>query len=241
MRLEVSQPILTNEDLERIRTIGKVSENPFRTATIDITYDVANGPEYMEAALDSVCGLAERAVKDGYNIIILSDRAVSGERVPIAGPSRHLGHASLSDPQGACAPRWAWWLNRASPAKCTSSARWRAMARKRSTPISRLKRWKAWFPSWKKKSPPYEAVKRYIKAVDKGIMKVMSKMGISTYQSYCGAQIFDAIGLSTEFVDKYFTGTATQIEGVGLAEIAEEAFRRHEDAFGTNPVSEDLA
>ena len=83
---------------------------------------------------------------------------------------------------------------------------------------------------------PYEAVKRYIKAVDKGIMKVMSKMGISTYQSYCGAQIFDAIGLSTEFVDKYFTGTATQIEGVGLAEIAEEAFRRHEDAFGINPV-----
>ena len=61
-------------------------------------------------------------------------------------------------------------------------------------------------------------------------------MGISTYQSYCGAQIFDAIGLSTEFVDKYFTGTATQIEGVGLAEIAEEAFRRHEDAFGINPV-----
>jgi glutamate synthase (NADPH/NADH) large chain len=83
MRLEVSQPILTNEDLERIRTIGKVSENPFRTATIDITYDVANGLEYMEAALDSVCRLAERAVRDGYNIIILSDRAVSGERVPL--------------------------------------------------------------------------------------------------------------------------------------------------------------
>ena len=80
------------------------------------------------------------------------------------------------------------------------------------------------------------AVKRYIKAVDKGILKVMSKMGISTYQSYCGAQIFDAIGLSTEFVRKYFTGTATQVEGVGLAEIAEESFRRHEDAFGLNPV-----
>ncbi len=82
----------------------------------------------------------------------------------------------------------------------------------------------------------YEAAKRYIKAIDKGILKVMSKMGISTYQSYCGAQIFDAVGLSTDFVRKYFTGTATQIEGVGLGEIADETFQRHEDAFGENPV-----
>ena len=91
-------------------------------------------------------------------------------------------------------------------------------------------------PTLEEKVSAYEAVKRYIKAVDKGLLKVMSKMGISTYQSYCGAQIFDAVGLSTEFVRKYFTGTATQIEGVGLAEIAEESFRRHEDAFGRNPV-----
>ena len=77
------QPILTNEELERIRTIGVVKDNPFRTVTIDVTYDVANGPEYMEAALEAICAGAERAVKDGYNIIILSDRAVSAERVPI--------------------------------------------------------------------------------------------------------------------------------------------------------------
>ena len=78
--------------------------------------------------------------------------------------------------------------------------------------------------------------KNYIKAVGKGIMKVMSKMGISTYQSYCGAQIFDAVGLSTEFIEKYFTGTATTIEGVGLSEIAEESVRRHRDAYGDNPI-----
>ncbi len=83
MRLEVSQPILTNEELERIRNIGEVRENPFRTVTIDVTYDVANGADYMEAALDAVGAQAERAVKDGYNIIILSDRAVSAERVAI--------------------------------------------------------------------------------------------------------------------------------------------------------------
>ena len=81
-----------------------------------------------------------------------------------------------------------------------------------------------------------EIVKRYIKSIDKGLLKVMSKMGISTYQSYCGAQIFDAVGLKSDFVAKYFTGTATRIEGVGLAEIAEEAVRRHRDAFSDAPI-----
>jgi glutamate synthase (NADPH/NADH) large chain len=99
MRLEVAQPILTNEELERIRTIGIVKENPFRTVTIDITYDVANGPEFMEAALEAICTGAERAVQDGYNIIILSDRAVSAEKVPI-------GNASSSDPQRFAHLRW---------------------------------------------------------------------------------------------------------------------------------------
>jgi glutamate synthase (NADPH) large chain len=82
----------------------------------------------------------------------------------------------------------------------------------------------------------YDMQKNYIKAVGKGILKVMSKMGISTYQSYCGAQIFDAVGLSSEFVEKYFTGTATPIEGIGLKEIAEECVRRHRDAYGNSLV-----
>jgi glutamate synthase (NADPH/NADH) large chain len=82
----------------------------------------------------------------------------------------------------------------------------------------------------------YEVQKNYIKAVGKGILKVMSKMGISTYQSYCGAQIFDAVGLSSEFIAKYFTGTATTIEGVGLAQVAEETVRRHAAAYGDNPI-----
>jgi glutamate synthase (NADPH/NADH) large chain len=80
-----------------------------------------------------------------------------------------------------------------------------------------------------------EAANRYIKAINKGLLKVMSKMGISTYQSYCGAQIFDAVGLSTKFVEKYFTGTHTQIEGVGLSEVARETFERHRLAFGDSP------
>ena len=81
-----------------------------------------------------------------------------------------------------------------------------------------------------------ETEKRYIKAICKGLYKVMSKMGISTYQSYCGAQIFEAVGLQRDFVDKYFTGTASNIEGIGLFEVAEEAARLHRAAFGDDPL-----
>ena len=80
------------------------------------------------------------------------------------------------------------------------------------------------------------SVKRYIKSIGKGLLKVMSKMGISTYQSYCGAQIFDAVGLKSDFVDRDFFGTATTIEGIGMDEVAEETVRRHRDAFGDAPI-----
>src|ERR1700757_800193 len=85
----------------------------------------------------------------------------------------------------------------------------------------------------------YEACKRYIKAIDKGLLKVMSKMGISTYQSYCGAQIFEAVGLSQKFVDRYFTGTPTPVEGIGLREVAEEAVRLHRLAYSDAPLYRD--
>src|SRR5690606_25934570 len=85
-----------------------------------------------------------------------------------------------------------------------------------------------------------EIVYRYIKAIGKGILKVTAKMGISTYQSYCGAQIFDAVGLSSDFVDKYFTGTATTIERIGLREVAEETVRRHAAANGDHPNHENM-
>ncbi|HBK06344.1 MAG TPA: glutamate synthase subunit alpha, partial [Acetobacteraceae bacterium] len=88
----------------------------------------------------------------------------------------------------------------------------------------------------KMKKTAAEVKKNYLKAVGKGIMKVMSKMGISTYQSYCGAQIFDAVGLSSAFVERCFTGTATTIEGVGFAEVAQEAVARHAAAYGDNPI-----
>jgi glutamate synthase (NADPH/NADH) large chain len=235
MRLEVAQPILTNEDLERIRTIGSVSENPFRSATIDITYDVANGAEYMDAALDSVCALAERAVHDGYNIVILSDRAVSAERIPIpallatSATHHHLIRKGLRTLVGLV-------VESGEPREVHQFCTLAGYGAEAINPYLAFETLEGMLGTLEEEVTPYEAVKRYIKAIDKGILKVMSKMGISTYQSYCGAQIFDAVGLSSDFVRRYFTGTATQIEGVGLKEIAAETLRRHQDAFGINPV-----
>jgi glutamate synthase (NADPH) large chain len=235
MRLEVAQPILTNDDLERIRNIGAVSENPFRTATLDITYDVANGADYMEAALDSVCALAERAVKDGYNIIILSDRAVSAERVPVpallatSAVHHDLIRKGLRTAVGLV-------VESGEPREVHQFCTLAGYGAEAINPYLAFETLEAMLPDLDEEVSAYEAEKRYIKAIDKGILKVMSKMGISTYQSYCGAQIFDAVGLTSSFVKKYFTGTATQIEGIGLKEIADETFRRHEAAFGPSPV-----
>ncbi|HEY7765431.1 MAG TPA: glutamate synthase large subunit [Aestuariivirgaceae bacterium] len=235
MRLEVPQPILTNEELERIRSIGVVKDNPFRTVTIDITYDVANGPEYMEAALEAICAGAERAVKDGYNIIILSDRAVSAEKVPIpallatSATHHHLIRRGLRTSVGLV-------VESGEPREVHQFCALAGYGAEAVNPYLAFETLEDLLPELDEAITREELYKRYIKAVDKGILKVMSKMGISTYQSYCGAQIFDAVGLRSDFVVKYFTGTASPIEGVGLNEIAEEAFRRHEMAFGENPI-----
>ena len=235
MRLEVAQPILTNEELERIRNIGDVRDNPFRTVTIDVTYDVANGADYMEAALDAVCAQAERAVRDGYNIIILSDRAVSAERVPIpallacSATHHHLIRKGLRTSVGLV-------VESGEPREIHQFCALAGYGAEAINPYLAFETMEAMLPALDEKVSAYEAVKRYIKAIDKGILKVMSKMGISTYQSYCGAQIFDAVGLSSDFVKKYFTGTATTVEGIGLEQVAEETFTRHAGAFGLNPV-----
>ena len=235
MRLEVSQPILTNEELERIRTIGGVADNPFRTVTIDITYDVANGADYMDAALEAICAGAGRAVRDGYNIIILSDRSVSAERVPIpallatSATHHHLIRRGLRTSVGLV-------VESGEPREVHQFCTLAGYGAEAINPYLAFETLEALQPKIGEDISVKKCIKRYTKAINKGMLKVMSKMGISTYQSYCGAQIFDAVGLKSDFIRQYFTGTATQIEGVGLNEIAEEAFRRHADAFGLNPI-----
>ncbi|TDR93870.1 glutamate synthase large subunit [Enterovirga rhinocerotis] len=233
-RLEVRQPILTNEDLEKIRSIGHF-EDRFDTKTLDITYPSESGAAGLEGALERLCNRADAAVFGGYNIIVLSDRAVGPDRIPIpallatAAVHHNLIRKGLRTSVGLV-------LETGEAREVHHFACLAGYGAEAINPYLAFET----LLDMKDEMPPEvdekEIVYRYIKSIDKALLKVMSKMGISTYQSYCGAQIFDAVGLRSDFVDKYFFGTATKIEGVGLAEIAEETMRRHNDAFGDAPV-----
>ncbi len=238
-RLEVSQPIISNKALEKIRAIGDISDNHFRTITLDITYDAARGPSHMRAALDELRTRAEQAVKEGYNIIILSDRLLGPDRIAIpallatSAVHHHLIRAGLRTSVGLVVETGE---AREVHHFCTLGG-YGAEAINPYLAFETLEHMRVYL---NEDISADEAVHRYIKAADKGILKVMSKMGISTWQSYCGAQIFDAVGLNSEFVEEFFAGTNTAVEGVGLDEIAEETFRRHRLAFSDAPVLKNM-
>ena len=233
-RLEIEQPVLTNQDLEKIRRIEARSAGAFKTKTFTLCYPSDLGASGMEGALDKLCLAVKNAVEEGNNILALSDRDLDAAHVAIpallatstvhhyltseglrtkvglvveTGEAREVHHFALLAAYGAEAVNPYLALDTLS-VLCHD--------------IPDL--------------TEYEAHKRYVKAVSKGLLKVMSKMGISTYQSYCGAQIFNAIGLSEPFLDRYFTGTTSTIEGAGLPEISEETLRRHRLAFGHAPL-----
>ncbi|MEN8802982.1 MAG: glutamate synthase large subunit, partial [Thiogranum sp.] len=238
MRLEISQPILTNKDLERIRNIEKTTEGAFRTKTIDICYSSGQGAAGMEDALASVCEQAEKAVQEGFNILILSDRSVSAQSIPIpallatSAVHHHLVRAGLRTESGLV-------LETGAAREVHQFAVLAGYGAEAINPYLAFETLASMKDDLPDTLDGAEINKRYIKAVGKGLLKVFSKMGISTYQSYCGAQIFDAVGLKTDFIEKYFTGTASMVEGVGIEEIAEEAVRWHRDAYSDNPVYAD--
>ena len=240
-RLEVTQPILTNADLEKIRSITMLVGDAFRTKTIDCIWPAEEGAAGLAPAVERICRDATDAVLAGFNILILSDRAVSAQRVPVpallatAAVHHHLIRQGLRTSTGLvvetgearevhhfCALA-GYGAEAVNPYLALDTLE---QLRGHSAALSALK--------------PYEVQKNYLKAVGKGILKVMSKMGISTYQSYCGAQIFEAVGLSSAFIERCFTGTASSIEGAGLEQIAQEAVQRHRNAYGDNPVYRDL-
>ncbi|TBW40746.1 glutamate synthase large subunit [Siculibacillus lacustris] len=239
-RLEVRQPILTNEDLEKIRTIGDVEESGFKSITIDVTYPAANGPAGMGPALDAICVQAEAAVRLSakgqiYNIIVLSDRMVGRERIGIpallatAAVHHHLIRKGLRTRAGLV-------VESGEPREVHHFALLAGYGAEAINPYLAFDTLIAMKPQFPENVDAHEIVYRYIKSIGKGLLKVMSKMGISTYQSYCGAQIFDAVGLKSSFVKTYFFGTATKIEGIGLEQIARETVERHKSAFGDDPV-----
>ena len=234
-RLEVRQPILTNQDLEKIRSIGDIADNAFQTITLDLTYPAEDGAEGMGPALEAVCAQAENACQVGYNILVLSDRAIDHDRIAIpallatSAVHHHLVREGLRNFLGLVVETGE---AREVHHFCTLAG----YGAEAINPYLAFETLSAMQGDLPEKLSERQLYWRYIKAIDKGILKVMSKMGISTYQSYCGAQIFDAIGLGTEFVEQFFTGTASTIGGVGLDEVARETVERHTLAFGDAPI-----
>jgi len=238
-RLEVSQPVLTNADVEKIRSISELVDGAFRTATIDCTWPASEGAEGLSNAVQRICLNATDAVLADNNILILSDRATGPDRIAIpaalatAAIHHHLIRQGLRMQTGLVVETGE---AREVHHFCVLAG-YGAEAVNPYLAFETLEQIRVRQGLTLK---AYEVQKNYIKAIGKGVLKVMSKMGISTYQSYCGAQIFDAVGLSSEFIEKYFTGTATTVEGIGLKEIAEESVRRHRDAYGDNPIYKNM-
>jgi len=230
MRLEASQPVLTLDELEQLKAIATLTQNQYKSLVLDITYPATQGKVGMAAAVTRITSAAEDAVKSGFNILILSDRNVSADRLAIpallacSATHEHLVDAGLRTSTGLVIDtgsarevhHFALLAGYGAEAVCP----WLAFETINHMDVK----------------DHYVAAKNFVKAIGKGLYKVMSKMGISTYQSYCGAQKFEAVGLNTAFVEQYFTGTTTNVEGIGLDQVAEEAVRLHVAAFGEDPV-----
>jgi glutamate synthase domain-containing protein 2/glutamate synthase domain-containing protein 1/glutamate synthase domain-containing protein 3 len=227
--LKLPCPVLTNAELERVR---HVSLGDFRAITLPMTFPVAAGPNGLAGALESLCQRASQAVREGYSILVLSDRGLDRHQVPIpsllatsavhhhliregtrtkaglvveSGEAREVMHFALLIGYGAGA------INPYLAFETLSE-----IVRQNLLPAE---------------ITVEKAYKHYIKSINKALLKIIAKMGISTIQSYRGAQIFEAIGLNSELVDRYFTGTPSRIEGVGLNHLAQEALALHRRGF----------
>jgi glutamate synthase domain-containing protein 2/glutamate synthase domain-containing protein 1/glutamate synthase domain-containing protein 3 len=232
--LKIRDPILTNRELEKIRTIRK---GDFLAITLPTLFRVADGGAGLERALDELCQRASQAVQDKYSVIILSDRDMDQRRAPIpsllALAAVH-NHLVREETRTQCA----LVVESGEPREVHHFALLIGYGASAVNPYLALETLgglvrEAQLPpeiTWEK------AVYYFTKAVNKGLLKVFSKMGISTLQSYRGAQIFEAIGLNQEVIERYFTGTASRIEGIGLDVIAQETAMRHAHAF--QPVTD---
>ncbi|MGB0954403.1 MAG: glutamate synthase-related protein, partial [Panacagrimonas sp.] len=235
MRLEVSQPILDFSDIEKLRNISSHTRGKFKSFEIDICYPAAWGSQGVEARLASLCAQAVDAIKDGHNILILSDRGMDAENFAIpallatSAIHLHLVEKGLRTSTGLV-------VETGSAREVHHFAVLGGYGAEAIHPYLALETLTDLAPRLPGDLSADQAIDNYIKAVNKGLNKIMSKMGISTWMSYCGAQIFEAVGLNQQVIDKYFRGTPSKVEGVGVFEIAEEALRWHRAAFGNDPV-----
>ncbi len=228
-QIKLRAPVLTNGELEKLR--GLDGSSGFKAATLPVLFDPRRGGEGLESALEELCERASRALEEGANLLILSDRGVDPERAPIpallavSGVHHHLVREGTRT-------RAAIVLESGEPREVHHFATLLGYGAGAVNPYVALETISGLCRAGLLPDPdPAHAAKNYVKAVMKGVVKVISKMGISTVQSYRGAQIFEAIGLSQDLVDRYFTWTASRVAGVGLDVVAREAAMRHEKAF----------
>ncbi|HEY4073323.1 MAG TPA: glutamate synthase-related protein [Herbaspirillum sp.] len=235
MRLEVSQPILNYADIAKLRNISAHTGGKFKSHELNICYPVAWGKEGIEARLASLCAKAVDAVKSGHNILIISDRKMDESQVAIpallatSAIHQHLVSKGLRTSTGLV-------VETGSARETHHFALLAGYGAEAIHPYLAMDTLTEMAKDLPGELSSENAIYNFQKAIGKGLMKVMSKMGISTYMSYCGAQIFEAIGLNTALVEKYFKGTASNVEGIGVFEVAEEALRLHAAAFGNDPV-----
>ena len=234
LRLEVAQPVLDFADMAQIRHIERVTNGKFKSFELDITYPAAWGKEGIQARVAALCAQAVDAVRSGYNILIVSDRLVDSGRVAIpallatSAVHQHLIRAGLRTSTGLV-------VETGSAREVHHFALLGGYGAEAVHPYLAMEAL-AHEHEHDAKVPVDKAIYNYVKAIGKGLQKVMSKMGISTYMSYTGAQIFEAVGLNRPLVEQYFPGTASNIEGIGIFEVAEESLRMHKAAFGNDPL-----
>ena len=235
IRLEVTQPVLDFDDMARLRGIAKHTNGKFKSYELDITYPVSWGREGVEAKLASLCAEAVDAIQGGNNILIVTDRGMNRGQIAIpallalSAVHHHLVREGLRTTAGLV-------VETGSAREVHHFAVLAGYGAEAVHPYLALETLVDLHKTLPGQLSPEKAIYNYVKAIGKGLSKIMSKMGISTYMSYCGAQIFEAIGLEKGFVDKYFRGTASQVGGIGVFEVAEEALRMHTAAFGNDPV-----
>src|SRR5512143_1803653 len=231
-QLQLKSPILTNEELAQVKALDDAS---LRAITLPILFSSKLGGEGLRAALDELCERASDAVAQGYTILVLSDRGVSERKVPIpsllatAAVHHHLIREGTRMRVGLV-------VESGEPREIQHFCLLLAYGAGAVNPYLAYETLRDMELEGVIKDVDIdEALKNYRKAIDKGVLKVMTKMGISTLQSYRGAQIFEAIGLNRSVIDRYFTWTASRIEGIGLDVIAEESQRRHDYAYQVSP------
>jgi glutamate synthase (ferredoxin) len=233
-QIKLKSPILNNEELEKLRHLGQahgLQPVGFKSVTLPILYKVHEGADGLERAMAELCHKASAAIDAGHNLIILSDHGLDRYNAPIpallavSGLHHHLIREGTRTKVGLI-------LESGEPREVHHFALLIGYGAGAVNPYLAFETLDDMLRQGQLTGIDHErAVKNYIKATNKGVVKVMSKMGISTVQSYCGAQIFEAIGLNKDVIDKYFTWTASRVEGVGIEVIAHESKMRHDRAF----------